>query len=72
MVTLDVDMPQIVIEVSCVDCLDRVSLGREGRVGVEKRYGVGVSVVEVGMPEEMPIGQSLIRMGCLLLSDFVG
>jgi hypothetical protein len=55
----DVGIPPIVNEASYVDCSDLGNPGREGQEGVERKYGADVVVVGVGMPEEIPMSQSL-------------
>jgi hypothetical protein len=54
----DVGILPTVNEASCADCLGLESRGPEGQEGVGRKYGVDVVVVGVGMPEEIPTGQS--------------
>ena len=56
---------------SYADCLGLVNRGREGREGVGRKYGVGVLVVGVEMPEEIPRSQPLYAKLPLPFSNYV-
>jgi hypothetical protein len=55
----DVEILPTANEASYADCLGLENRGREGQEGVGRKYGVDVVVVGVGMPEEIPMSQSL-------------